>query len=94
MSNIEQYKEPHPIEVHFPLSSRDVIRILKGVEYNQEQILRDGTRLRVTVYSSDRVKHISWDNWRHLVAAASKDPELMRIIQFIENENDAELNPL
>lgn len=91
MANIEEYRTPEPIEMHFPLTDVDIMRILKGVEYNQLQTLRDGTKIRVSVYSSDRVKHISLENWRHLVKAAYNYPELMRIIQYIENENDAGL---
>lgn len=86
----QELKEERPIEINFPLGDKDILKILKGVEYNQ--ILTIGTfdikpqRIHVRVFSSDRVKNISWENWRRIVAAAYCNPDLMDVIQRIENE--------
>jgi hypothetical protein len=94
MDNVfERYREPfeeRPIEVHFPLNEKDIIKLLKGVEYNQ--ILTIGLpeqktqRIHVRVFFSDRVKHVSWENWRKIVTACYSNPDLMDLIQRIENE--------
>lgn len=86
--DVEKFKPKPPIEINFPLNDLDIMKILKGVEYSQEVHLNPKQVVRVKVFSSDRVKHISWENWRSLCAAAYKNPELERIIKFIENEND------
>lgn len=93
MDNIfEKYKEQleeRPIEVNFPLDEKDILRLLKGVEYNQ--ILTLGVfekpiRIHVKVFSSDRVKYITWENWRKIIDASYSHPALMDIIRKIESE--------
>jgi hypothetical protein len=95
MDNVfEKYHEPieeRPIEIMFPLNERDILKILKGVEFNQ--ILTIGTfeskpqRIHVRVFSSDRMKHITWDNWRKILYASHNNFDLMQVIQQIESEN-------
>lgn len=94
MDELAKYKEKPPIEINFPLNDLDIMKILKGVEYTQQIHVDHNQIVRVKVFSSDRVKHISWENWRELCIAASRNPELERIIRFIENENDYGLHPL
>jgi len=95
MDNVfEKYQEPkeeRPIEINFPLGEKDILKILKGVEYNQ--ILTVGSfdanpvKVHVRVFSSDRIKHITWENWRKLIHACYSNPALMDVIQSIENDN-------
>lgn len=83
-------KSERPIEINFPLGDEDIIKILKGVEYNQ--ILTIGVfdhkpqKIHVRVFSSDRVKHISWENWKKIIHASYSNPELNDLIQKIINE--------
>lgn len=90
MNDLDTFHEKPPIEVNFPLNDSDILKILKGVEYNQ--IVAVGAldtppiRFHIKVFSSDRIKHISLDNWRKIVRAAYASPELMHIIDEIERE--------
>jgi hypothetical protein len=94
MDNVfEKYREPieeRPIEVPFPLDEKDILRLLKGVEYNQ--ILTVGAlekkpqRIHIRVFSPDRVKQISWEQWQKIVYASFNNPDLMRVIEDIHNE--------
>jgi hypothetical protein len=60
---------------------------LKGVEYTQKVHLHKQKTVRIKVFSSDRVKHISWDEWRNLCQAAYSNPDLEQIIRDIEMKN-------
>lgn len=94
MDNVfEKYreiKEDRPIEVHFPLPERDILKLLKGVEFNQ--ILTIGLldqkpqRLHIRVFSADRVKHITWDQWKKIVHASFNNRELRNVIEEITYE--------
>ncbi len=94
VSKMEKLEEKPPIEIHFPLNDLDIMKILKGVEYTQQVHLPYIQFVRIKVFSSDRVKHISWENWRSLCRIAYGNPELEKIIRFIENENDYGIHPL
>ena len=86
----EESEEERPIEINFPMADKDLLKILKGVEYNQ--ILTVGAlntqpqRIHVKVFSSDRVKHISWENWRKIVRACYSNPDLEHVIRYIESQ--------
>lgn len=86
MNELEKFHEKPPIEINFPLSDADIMKILKGVEFTQEVHLHSKSKVRIKVFSSDRIKHISLDNWRKIVRAAYASPELMHIIDEIERE--------
>lgn len=96
MDNVfERYREPfeeRPIEIHFPLDERDILRLLKGIEYNQ--IVTFGAlenkpqRIHIRVFSPDRVKHISWEKWRKFVFLCMQYPELIHTIEEMEKENE------
>ena len=86
----EESEHERPIEINFPLGDKDILKILKGVEYNQ--ILTVGAinekpqRIHVRVFSSERVKNISWENWRKIVRACYSNPDLEQVIRDIESE--------
>lgn len=79
-----------PFEIHFPLESKDILKLLQGVEYNQilTMMLPDNNlqRIHVRVYTPDRVKNIAWDDWRKIVAASYYNPELRAVIESIEHD--------
>ncbi len=79
-------KEELEIEINFPLNDADIIRLLKGVEYTQQVYLHPKKMVRIKVFSSDRVKHISLGDWLKIVHASYSNPDLMAVIQRIENE--------
>ena len=81
-----ELQEKPPIEINFPLNDSDIICLLKGVEYTQQVYLYPKQMVRIKVFSSDRMKHISWDDWRRIVHACYSNPELMDVIQRIDNE--------
>jgi hypothetical protein len=87
-------KEKLPIEIHFPLNDLDIMKILKGVEYTQKVYLNHKQMVHIKVFSSDRVKPISWENWRRLFAVCDSHPELQKVLRFIEAENEHGINPL
>lgn len=70
------------------------MKILKGVEYTQQVHLHYKQMVRIKVFSSDRVKHISWEHWKSICQASYGNPELEKVIRFIENENDYGFHPL
>lgn len=77
-----------PLEIHFPLSEKDLINLIKGVEYNQIRYLSDGNQIRIKVYSADKIKHISLNNWIKIVHASYSNPALMDLIHEIESGNE------
>jgi len=81
-----ELQEKPPIEINFPLNDLDIIRLLKGVEYTQQVYLHPKQMVRIKVFSSDRMKHISWNDWRQIVHASYSSPHLMDVIRRIENE--------
>lgn len=85
MNDLEQKKQIM-IEINFPLNDLDIINILKGVEYNQETHLNSGQKIRIKVFSKNRVKHISWENWMMIKRMCYLNQELEGIIRLIEEE--------
>lgn len=75
-----------PIEIHFPLKDSDILKLLKGVEYSNSQYINSDLQVHIKVYSSDRVKYISWENWRKLCAISYNIPLMRDIISEIDNE--------
>jgi hypothetical protein len=74
------------IAIDFPLDDKDIIKIMKGNEYSLYKMISPRIEIRVKVFSSDRVKNISWENWRLLTKFAWEHPELRSLIKKIESE--------
>lgn len=88
VKNLDQIKEQRAIEINFPLRDIDLLKILKGTEFNLIKHLPDGKKIHIKIFSPDKVKHISYENWCHLVAASWSNPELQKIIEFIETSQE------
>jgi len=73
-------------ELHFPLSESDIINILKGVEYSMLQTTIEGIRICARIYTADRQKVISLENWHRILYLSYNDPSLMDLLRDIDKE--------
>ncbi len=74
------------IAIDFPLDDKDIIKIMKGNEYSLYKMISPRMEIRVKVFSSDRVKNISFENWQELRKISWDNPELRKLIEKITNE--------
>lgn len=75
-------------EINFALNDDEILSLLKGIEFNLIQHYGQNAAVRVRVYSKDRKKILSSEQWRNIRQMACSDPALDSYLRAIEANDD------